>query len=153
MFTLATLPDTPFWRAYAGRFQGILTWPKFDALWQVLADHPDHWFVFALHDDVAGTPQAPLEPESFRDILGDARDMYVPFRKLSHCGAVYVDDPVSPNFVKVFDPAHMGAVCGGGEADEITLPRWTFSRMRPDAGLSAPPAPARRGLLSRLAGR
>ena len=33
---LPPLPDTEFWRAWQGRFQGILTWEAFDALWKVI---------------------------------------------------------------------------------------------------------------------
>lgn len=141
------LPDTPWWRTYQGRFKGILTWQAFDRLWARLAEAPEGWYAYELS---GSCPEAPLSAEAFQALLDEANDMYAIARKQSFCGAVYVDDPESPSFIKVFDPNNMGAVCG--DSGKRTLPRWVLSRARPDPLPPAPEAPARKGLISRLIG-
>lgn len=145
--TNAALPDTAFWRAYGGRFSGILSWDDFDAFWQLLADNPDGWFVF---DPSGDAPERVASAEDFAATLDAARICLEQVRSRSYCGAVFTDDRSAPGFVKVFDPYRMGGLCGG-PAQRI-LPRWIFSRIAPDPlPMLAEPA-ARKGLLSRLIG-
>lgn len=141
------LPDTEFWNAYQGRFQGILTWPAFDRLWALLEAAPEGWHVFEL---AGSAPDAPVDAQAFRAVLAEASEMYAIARKSSLCGTVYVDDPAAPQFLKVFDPANMGAVCG--DSGQRTLPRWTFTKLRPDPLPEAAPQAGRKGLFARLTG-
>jgi len=136
------LPDTRYWRAYQGKFQGVLTWNAFDDLWQVLAASDGSWYVYDLDGPA---PQAPTE---LGPALHAARQMYDEVRNRSYCGTVYVDDPQAPRFVKVFDPYKMGATCGS--SGERTMPRYVFSQIKPDA-LPAPEPPAAPGFWKRFA--
>ncbi len=142
---LPPLPDTAFWRAYQGRFQGVLTWEGFDALWEVLEKSGGQWHVWDLDAGAPPDSPAPLAPA-----LAQARAMYEEVRGRSYCGTVYVDDPAAPAFVKAFDPYRMGATCGS--SGERIFPRFVFSRLRPEplptAGSAPPPS-----LWARILGR
>ncbi len=140
------LPDTAWWRAFQGRFQGLLDWPAVDDLWRRLAGAGGEWWVWELDGDL---PAAPLSGDDFAAALARMGAMYDDeVRRRSHAGTVYVDDPADPAFVKVFDPWKMGAVCGS--SGERILPRYVVSRMAPDAPLPEPAPPPRPGLLARL---
>ena len=138
------LPDTAFWRAWQGRFQGVLGWEAFDALLELLAGSDGDWFVWDMH---ARTPEmpGPLAPA-----LDAVRALNAPVRDRSWCGTLYVDDCAAPGFVKAFDPYRMGATCGS--SGERTFPRFVLSRLRPDPLPEAAPERAP-GVLARLTGR
>jgi len=141
----APLPDTEFWRAYNGRFSGVLKWEDFDALFDRLAASGGAWFVF---DPSGDAPDAPLD--DLAPVLEEARLCVEQVRNRSYCGAVFADDPANPSFVKVFDPYKMGGVCGG--SGDRVLPRWIFSRLRPDPLPLLLDQPAKKGLFARLTG-
>ena len=143
--TNATLPDTPFWQCYGGRFAGIPTWPGFDAFWATLEASGGDWYVF----DPAG--DAPAAPHGdFAGALAEALACVEQVRSRSFCGAVFADDLANPGFVKVFDPYRMGGVCGG--SNERVLPTWIFSRIAPDPFPLAPATPEKKGLFAWFAG-
>ncbi|HGG04652.1 MAG TPA: hypothetical protein ENK28_04285 [Aliiroseovarius sp.] len=144
---LPPMPDDAFWRAFQGDFQGILTWPDFDSLWAVLGATKGDWYVYDLTADV---PSSPVSGRDFDKALSEAGDLYSSVRNRSYCGAVYVDDPRTPTFVKVFDPYQMGATCGS--SGSRTMPRFVFSRIIPTP-LSEPVPDSKPGLLARLSGR
>lgn len=145
--TNGPLPDTEFWQAYSGKFSGILGWPEFDAFWVTLAASGGDWWVFHPAEDA---PAAPLTGATFAAALDEARACVEQIRNRSFCGAVYVDNLTQPGFVKVFDPYKMGGVCGS--TGERILPRWTFTRLRPDALPLLPDLPEKRSLFARIVG-
>ncbi|HHH89729.1 MAG TPA: hypothetical protein ENK45_04085 [Aliiroseovarius sp.] len=138
------MPDTEFWRAWQGSFQGVLRWEAFDALLEGLASSDGDWFAWDMQEPVPAAP-APLGP-----VLESVRALNAPVRDRSWCGTLYVDDPAAPGFVKAFDPYRMGATCGS--SGSRTLPRFVISRLRPDP-LPAPEPEPQPGLLARLIGR
>ena len=144
---LPALPDTPWWRAYQGRFAGFPTWPMSDRFWPVLAASGGAWFIFDLDSGVL--PEAPATGGEFAALLAEAEAMYAPARERSFAGVVFADDAQAPGFVKLFDPWKMGASCGS--SGERILPRWVLSRMRPDAlPVVETAVPVRKGFLSRM---
>lgn len=145
--TNGPLPDTDFWRAYCGKFAGILGWPEFDVLWGKLAASDGAWWVFNPSGDA---PDQPQTGATFATTLDEARVCVEQMRGRSYCGAVYVDDANHPGFVKVFDPYKMGGVCGS--TGERILPRWIFSRRQPDALPLIPEAPGKKGFFARIVG-
>ena len=124
---IAPLPDTAYWRAYEGRFQGILTWQALGDFWQVLAASGGEWYVFYLD---RAPPASPVSGAAFDAALAQILRLYDDVRDRSYCGAVYVDDPAAPGFVKLFDPWKMGAACGA--SGSRVLPRYALSRIPPD---------------------
>ena len=141
---LARLPDTDFWRAWQGSFHGLLHWQDFDALLHVLGQSGGEWYVWDLEGAV---PVAPIAPAEMATALEAVHEMNAPVRQRSFCGTVYVDDPAAPAFVKAFDPYQMGATCGS--SGERIMPRFVFSRMRPDP-LPEPAPEVSVGFWSRL---
>ncbi|WP_137701144.1 hypothetical protein [Marimonas lutisalis] len=147
MSDLPPLPDTPYWRAYQGRFAGFPTWPMFDRFWPVLKESGGAWYILDL--DSGTLPEAPASAEAFEALIAEAEAMYTPVRNRSFSGIVFADDASEPAFVKLFDPWKMGASCGS--SGERIMPRWVLSRMKPDAlPPGEEPDKPRRGLLSRL---
>lgn len=140
-------PDSPFWTQYRGRFFGILNWPDVDRFWNDMSAHNGGWYVF---DPSEPAPEQPATAEDWRNVLGQARDMINSRRDLSHCGAVYLDNPENPSMVKIFDPAAMGSSCSISTAP--ILPRWIFSRSRPES-LPPTPEPEKPTILQRITGR
>ncbi len=142
----AFYPDTPYWRAFRGKFSGILDWDAFDAFWERLAAAPEGWFVF---DPQGAPPTAVASAETFAEFLAQARPLLEARRRSGLCGVIYADDLNAPGFVKMFDPVNMGSSCSIGGAP--VLPKWALSRVAPDA--LPVPEPARPGLLGRVLGR
>ncbi|MFV1983910.1 MAG: hypothetical protein ACC657_10265, partial [Thiohalomonadales bacterium] len=49
--------------------------------------------------------------------------------KYDYCGIVYVDEPSSPNFIKIYHPKNLGASCGSSSNPPI--PGWILSTIPP----------------------
>lgn len=141
------LPDTFFWNAYQGRFSGILNWADVDAFWLRLSAASGDWFVFDLEQP---SPDTSATSGELTETLASAHALINSRRDMSHCGAIYVDNVDNPTFIKIFDPAAMGSSCNISGIP--ILPRWIFSRIRPD-DLPPPPEPVKPSLLKRLTGR
>ncbi len=141
----APFPDTAFWQAYAGRFEGLLKWQDFDALLDRLGAAGGEWYVF---DPAGDAPESPC-----RDLgatLDEVRACVDPARNRSYCGAAFTDDRADPGFVKIFDPFKMGSACGGS-ADRV-LPRWIISRLKPDPLPLLPDQSEKKRFFARLTG-
>lgn len=129
-----------FHREFKGTFYGVLRWEQLDELWERLrADAAGGWYVYA----VGETP--PVVAAKADEVLRFVDEVDVLLRKEheeDYCGIVYVDDPSSPSFVKIFDPNNLGVSCG--YSDNPPLPGWILSKL-PPADLQAPmPQPGNR---------
>ncbi len=139
-------PDTAFWSTYQGRFSGILNWPDAEAFWASMAASNGGWFVF---DTEQAAPDKPASAPELTATLAKATALTNTRRDRSHCGAIYVDDILSPTFIKIFDPAAMGSACNISGIP--VLPRWIISRIKPD-NVPTPPPPEKPSLFKRLTG-
>ena len=142
-----TLPDTPFWNAYQGRFFGVLNWPDVDAFWAQMSVTSGDWFIFNPEKPAPDTAASDVE---LTEVLTKAQTLINSRRDMSHCGAIYVDSLENPSFIKVFDPSAMGSSCNISGIP--ILPRWIFSRIEPD-DMPPPPEPVKPSLIKRLTGR
>ncbi len=129
-----------FHDSFRGTFYGILRWEQLDGLWeQVKNDAAGGWYMYA----VGETP--PAEQAQADEIVRFVDEIDVLLRKEheeDYCGIVYVDDPASPGFVKIFDPNNLGVSCG--YSDNPPLPGWILSK-QPPVDLQAPmPQPGNR---------
>lgn len=109
-----------------GNFSGVLRWEDLDALWEKILSEPEGWYLYEVGE---GVPERPIEPARLGESLHDVRRLLREKHKHDYCGIVYVDFPVLPTLVKVYDPEDLGMVCGPG--GERVLPRWILSRERP----------------------
>jgi len=138
-------PDTAFWHAYQGSFSGLMIWSDVEQFFTDLTDNPDNWYVFRLDGPL---PKAPLEAVEFINHLQEMRDLTLTYRDASHCFSLFSDNISNPQFVKVFDPGNLGASCGS--SGRRIYPRWTLSRIKPDALTPMEKETPKQGFLGRL---
>ncbi len=141
--TKDALPDTPYWRAFMGRFYGLLKWQDVDEFWDIVAAS-DGWYAFDLQDDL---PNEPLPNGALKAVLETVKTLVNSRRDMSISGAIYADDLTAPRFIKIYDPSHMGSACNTSTAR--TMPRWILSKLPPDP-LPATRAPENKGFLQRI---
>ena len=140
------MPETPFWTLFLSRSSGILHWEDMDAFWPQMQATTGDWYVF---DPSKDAPVAPVSGADWQAALEEAQTLVYSRRELPKSGAVYVDNREDPAFIKVFDPSHMGSSCSC--STEPVMPKYIFSRARPDSLPLAPPP--KTGLFARLTGR
>jgi len=140
------LPESDFWQLFLSRSSGILRWEDMDAFWQDMQVATGDWYVFDPSEDA---PIAPLSGAALQAELKAAHKLVYARRELPMSGAVYVDNREAPSFIKVFDPSNMGSSCSC--STEPVMPRYIFSRAKPDSLPLAPPP--KTGLFARLTGR
>ena len=129
-----------FRAAFKGTFSGVLRWDHLDELWQRLRDDAaGAWYLYA----VGETPPSDVISET--EVIRFIEEIDQLLRKEheeDYCGIVYVDDKISPSFVKIFDPHNLGVSCG--YSDNPPLPGWILSKLMP-VDLQAPmPQPGNR---------
>ena len=135
--------------AFGGGFHGILRWPQLDGLWARLqARAGDGWYVYAVGEP---PPDAPVSAQVFRRFISEMDALLRKDHDEDYCGVVYVDDPASPAFVKIYDPNHLGSSCGSSGL--LVLPGWTLSLLPPvDLPRALPQTGSRRRWWQRLFG-
>jgi hypothetical protein len=146
----ASSEASPFLAAYRGRLVSALRWHQLDALWErIAADAEGGWYVYAVGE---APPAEPAAPEALRSFLAESAALLRREHEEDYCGIVYADDLAQPSFVKIYDPANLGVVCGYSEAPP--LPGWTLSKTPPVSLPDAFPQPGgRRRWWQRLMGR
>lgn len=127
----------PFYITYRGAFSNLLRWHDLDAFWQVLRESAtQQWYIYF-------TEQAPPEkPASAEELLAFIDEIDKSLRKEhaeDYCGIVYVDDRSTPAYIKIYDPANLGVVCGISR--EPIFPGWIISTLPPRPLAQLPPLP------------
>ena len=119
--------DTPFYKAYRGRFVGLRTWDDLDNFWQVLKQYANqNWYIYAIGETV---PDAPVCSEQLQVFIHEINTLLHQEHQEDYCGIVYVDDKVEPSFIKIYDPNNLGVSCGFSE--NPPLPGWILSKLAP----------------------
>jgi hypothetical protein len=131
---------TDFRAAFRGSFTGVLRWHQLDALWQQLRDMAaDDWYLYAVGEP---PPVQPASAQQLDRFVSEIDELLRREHEEDYCGIVYVDDPETPSFVKIFDPNNLGVSCG--YSDNPPLPGWILSKL-PPVDLQAPgPLPGNR---------
>lgn len=116
-----------FLSAFRGSFTSALRWSDLDALWlRLRADAKGGWYLYAIGEPPPETPADAATVERFIDeidvLLRREHDERL-------CGIVYADDPRVPSLVKIYDPNHLGVVCGS--SSNPPLPGWVMSKWPP----------------------
>ena len=129
-----------FRREFRGTFYGVLRWEHLDELWERLrADADGGWYVYAVGEP---PPEETAGADDFLRFVEEVDALLHKEHEEDYCGIVYVDDPASPGFVKIFDPNNLGVSCG--YSDNPPLPGWILSKL-PPVDLQAPmPQPGNR---------
>jgi len=144
-FSIASEPT--FLTAFRGRFVGVLRWEQLDTLWAALLARADlGWHVYHVGDP---PPEVPFEAEQLRRVVEGLNTLLRQDHEHDYCGIVYTDSLTEPNFVKVFDPNHLGNSCGS--CGTTVLPGWILSLLPPtDLQAALPPPNNRRRWWQRL---
>lgn len=120
--------QSEYYSHYRGRFFGILKWPQLDALWQKLKSEPALlWYIYAIGEN---PPDQPASNEQLELFISEIDTLLRKDHDEDYCGIVYVDDPLKPCFVKIYDPHNLGVVCGF--SNQPPLPGWTLSLVKPE---------------------
>ena len=138
-----------FITAFRGSFVGMLRWAQLEQLWEKLrhAGQAD-WYIYAVGEP---PPSVPASREQLLRFISETDALLRAEHQEDYCGIVYVNDPETPTFVKIFDPRNLGVVCG--YSAQPPLPGWTLSKLRPvDLPAAMPPSRARRRWWQRLFG-
>lgn len=141
------IEDSGYLAAFEGGFSGILRWPRLDDLWdRVRARAGEGWYVYAVGEP---PPAEPADADALRRFIDEVDALLRRDHEVDYCGVVYVDDPASPRFVKIYDPNHLGSSCGSSGAR--VLPGWTLSLVPPvDLPEAMPQTGSRRRWWQRL---
>lgn len=118
---------TPFLDAYRGTFHGVLRWPQFERLWEMLQRMAGlGWYLYRPGEQ---PPDAPLAATELHAALEGIRTEVQRIHREDYCGIVYADNLEQPTLVKVFHPRNLGSSCGFSETPP--LPGWVLSLLPP----------------------
>ena len=134
------LQNDPFYKAYRGRFSGVLRWHQLDDLWGKLTKKKqDDWYVYAVGEQ---PPQQTVSADKLEHFIQELDQLLRREHDEDYCGIVYADSHEEPTFIKVFDPNNLGTACGTSGIP--TLPGWILSKIKPVDLPSAFPQPGNR---------
>jgi len=116
-----------FLERYKGCFTNMLRWHQVEQLWQVLKSQQEkNWYLYSTNKP------APIEVATHEELITYIQDVDTQIRELhkyDYCGIVYVDEPDSPNLIKIYHPKNLGASCGS--SGNRPIPGWILSTMLP----------------------
>lgn len=116
-----------FDRYYNGLLYSVMRWDQLTDFWEKV-DVDAGWYLYAVGQNVPDEPSAPDKVQQF------TREMDALLRREHHedyCAIVYADDLDAPNFIKIYDPNHLGSSCGSSSMKSSVLPGWVMSRTPP----------------------
>jgi len=116
-----------FDRYYNGLLYSVMRWDQLTAFWGKV-DVDAGWYLYAVGQNV------PDEPSSADKVQQFTREMDALLRREHHedyCAIVYADDLDAPNFIKIYDPNHLGSSCGSSSMKSSVLPGWVMSQTPP----------------------
>jgi len=117
----------PYAVAGRGSFKGIRHWHELDDFWAFLETINDgQWFIYDTHQ---APPTVPVSADEFSRFLQTSNNLLHEQHQEEYCGIVYVDNMDKPEYIKIYDPANLGVVCGF--SDNPPLPGWILSRLAP----------------------
>jgi hypothetical protein len=116
-----------FDRQYNGLLYSVMRWDQLTAFWQRV-DAGAGWYLYAVGHDL---PQKASPADKVQQFM---RELDALLRRAHHedyCAIVYADDLEAPNFVKIYDPNHLGSSCGSSSMKSSVLPGWLMSKTPP----------------------
>ena len=128
-----------FQEHYKGRFINILRWSQLDNLWEKVKAQPDGWYIYHVGEVL---PTAPIDVERLKQFIKEIDKLLHKEHDHNYCGIVYADDKEKPAMIKIFDPHHLGAVCGS--SGTVVQPGWLLTRIPPEVIIKDVPTPSHR---------
>lgn len=117
----------PYIIASRGSFKGIRHWHELDNFWNHLKKLNDgKWYIY---DSNQTPPENTVSIDDFSSFIKKTDHLLRKQHQEDYCGIVYVDNIDNPEYIKIYDPANLGVVCG--YSDNPPLPGWILSRLTP----------------------
>ena len=116
-----------FDRYYNGMLYSVMRWDQLTAFWQKI-DAEAGWYLYAVGQALPGAPSSADKVRQFTQEMDELlrRDHHE-----DYCAIVYADDLDNPNFIKIYDPNHLGSSCGSSSSKSSVLPGWLMSLTPP----------------------
>ena len=116
-----------FDRYYNGMLYSVMSWDQLTAFWKKI-DADAGWYLYAVGQDL---PQSPSSADKVQQFTHELDELLRREHHEDYCAIVYADDLEKPNFVKIYDPNHLGSSCGSSSMKSSVLPGWLMSRTPP----------------------
>jgi hypothetical protein len=116
-----------FDRYYNGLLYSVMRWDQLTVFWQKL-DAQAGWYLYAVGQDV---PTAPSDADKVQKFMGEMDELLRREHHEDYCAIVYADNLDAPNFIKIYDPNHLGSSCGSSATKSSIAPGWLMSKMPP----------------------
>jgi hypothetical protein len=116
-----------FDRHYNGLLYSVMRWDQLTAFWQKV-DAGAGWYLYAVGHDL---PQKSSPADKVRQFMRELDELLRREHHEDYCAIVYADDLEAPNFIKIYDPNHLGSSCGSSSMKSSVLPGWLMSKMPP----------------------
>lgn len=116
-----------FDRYYDGLLYSVMRWDQLTAFWQKI-DADAGWYLYAVGQNL---PQMPATADKVQQFMRELDELLRREHHEDYCAIVYADDLENPNFIKIYDPNHLGSSCGSSATKSSVLPGWLMSRTPP----------------------
>ena len=125
MLTASDSEDSKFQRLLNGMLYSLMSWQQLADFWKRI-DLEGGWYLYAVGEAL---PQSPADASQVGNFIKEIDVLLRHDHRESYCGIVYADNLEQPNFVKIYDPNHLGSSCGSSK--NPPLPGWIMSRVPP----------------------
>ena len=126
---------TEFDRYYHGLLYSVMRWDQLAAFWDRV-DADAGWYLYAVGHEL---PDSTSPADKVRQFMRELDELLRREHHEDYCAIVYADDLARPNFIKIYDPNHLGSSCGSSSTKSSVLPGWLMSRTPPrELQLNAP---------------
>jgi hypothetical protein len=112
---------------YNGLLYSVMRWDQLTAFWQKV-DADAAWYLYAVGQEV---PQEPSAADKVQQFMRELDELLRREHHEDYCAIVYADNLDAPNFIKIYDPNHLGSSCGSSSMKSSVLPGWLMSKTPP----------------------
>lgn len=116
-----------FDRSFNGLLYSVMRWDQLTVFWQKV-DADAGWYLYAVGQEV---PKQPSTADKVQQFTRDLDDLLRRDHHEDYCAIVYADNLDAPNFIKIYDPNHLGSSCGSSSTKSSVLPGWIMSLTPP----------------------
>jgi hypothetical protein len=123
----AMTQSSAFEQQYNGLLYSVMHWDQLTRFWaNINADAG--WYLYAVGQNL---PSAPSSAEKVRQFTNEIDVLLRREHHEDYCAIVYANDLDQPNFIKIYDPNHLGSSCGSSATKSSVLPGWIMSQVAP----------------------
>jgi hypothetical protein len=116
-----------FDRQYNGLLYSVMRWDQLTAFWEKV-DAGAGWYLYAVGHEL---PQTSSPADKVQQFMRELDELLRRDHHEDYCAIVYADDLDAPNFIKIYDPNHLGSSCGSSSMKTSVLPGWLMSKTPP----------------------